>query len=44
MATYGDYYHDKGEEKAQAFLDGYCFALGIDNREVDHIEEIKVMQ
>ena len=23
VAQYGDYYHDKGEEKAEAFVDGF---------------------
>lgn len=25
---YGDYYHDKGKEKAEAFIDGICFWFG----------------
>lgn len=30
-AEYGDYYHDKGSEKAEAFIEGYCFAKNIKN-------------
>ena len=27
VAEYGDYYHDKGAEKAEGFVEGYLFAL-----------------
>ena len=26
IAEYGDYYHDKGSEKAKGFIDGYAYA------------------
>jgi hypothetical protein len=29
VATFGDYYHDKGSEKSEAWIDGYCFAKGV---------------
>jgi hypothetical protein len=29
VASYGDYYHDKGSIKAVAFIEGYCFAKEI---------------
>jgi hypothetical protein len=35
IASYGDYYHDKGEEKIQGFLDGLRFAFG----EIEVIKE-----
>lgn len=28
-AGYGDDYHDKGREKCQAFIEGYCYAKEI---------------
>jgi hypothetical protein len=33
VQTYGDYYHDKGDSKAEAFVHGYIYAiLGSDDR------------
>jgi len=29
IASYGDDYHDKGHDKCQGFIDGYCEAKGI---------------
>lgn len=29
VATYGDYYHDKGADRARGFIHGYCFAKGV---------------
>lgn len=29
VEEWGDYYHDKGSEKLQGFVAGYCFALNI---------------
>ena len=29
IAEFGDYYHDKGSEKAEGFIAGYCYAKGI---------------
>ena len=28
VAEYGDYYHDKGSDKAEGFVQGVAFALG----------------
>ncbi len=28
VITYGDYYHDKGGEKAEGFIDGLSYILG----------------
>lgn len=33
VQTYGDYYHDKGSIKVEAWLEGYFAALGITNYE-----------
>lgn len=30
LKTYGDYYHDKGEERAESFCEGYALAKGLD--------------
>lgn len=40
--TYGDYYHDKGSEKSEAFVDGIAFAIG-ETPEVEHTEVCKDM-
>ncbi len=29
IATFGDYYHDKGQEKAEGFIQGVEYALGV---------------
>ncbi len=29
IAKYGDYYHDKGSEKARGFIDGYAYAKNL---------------
>ncbi len=28
VAEFGDYYHDKGDDKADGFIEGVAFALG----------------
>lgn len=38
VARYGDYYHDKGCHKAEAFLDGVRFAL----QEDIEVEEVSI--
>lgn len=35
VARYGDDYHDKGSYKIDGFIDGYCFAKGIDRDTVE---------
>lgn len=30
LKTFGDYYHDKGEERAEAYAKGYARALDLD--------------
>jgi len=37
--TYGDYYHDKGREKANAFVEGYAMALGVE-AEIESTHEL----
>jgi hypothetical protein len=29
VKNYGDYYHEKGFERAQAFIEGYAHAIGM---------------
>ena len=29
VATFGDYYHDKGHERSESWIDGYCCAKGV---------------
>lgn len=31
VKNYGDYYHEKGFERAQAFIEGYALAIGMPN-------------
>ena len=38
LRTYGDYYHDKGCEKAESFIDGWCQGQGIPRPEVIYEE------
>lgn len=33
---YSDYYHDKGSERAEAFLDGVMFALNLGDNKDDN--------
>lgn len=30
LKRYGDYYHDKGEERAESFCEGYALAKNLD--------------
>ena len=40
IVKYGDYYHDKGRQKAEAFLDGLKFALQEDiEKEYEYIND-----
>lgn len=39
LKSYGDYYHDKGDEKVQGFLDGLSFGLGAIDVEVKYISK-----
>lgn len=34
IKRYEDYYHDKGEEKADAWVDGFAYAQSLYDREV----------
>lgn len=38
IAEFGDDYHDKGYEKSEAFVEGYCFAKGI---KIDVYEDVQ---
>jgi major membrane immunogen (membrane-anchored lipoprotein) len=39
VKSYGDYYHDKGEEKAEGFIDGVAYILGRNRIKVSYSNE-----
>lgn len=43
IVEYGDYYHDKGSERAKGFIDGVIYVKGWDNDEyiIHHNNKIK---
>lgn len=40
VVTYGDYYHDKGDVAADAFVAGYLFALDV-TYEIEYVNEAR---
>jgi len=40
LADYGDDYHDDGGSKCEGFIDGYTFALGIKQFDIEYKQEI----